>query len=58
MRGLALRAANLVDADLKPRQLTFDPHAEKAELVENAADAACARFGPGVVTRGSLSAVA
>lgn len=57
VRVLALRAINLVDADLTPTQLTFDPRAQKAELAEHAADAACARFGPGAVTRGGAVTV-
>lgn len=57
VRVLTLRAVGLVDADLTPTQLTFDPRAQKAELAEHAADAACARFGPGAVTRGGAVTV-
>jgi len=53
VRVLRLRATELVDADRAPRQLSLDPGDARIERAEHAADAVCARFGPGAVTRGA-----
>ncbi len=45
VRSVALRVEGLMDAELAPHQLTFDPADEKSRRLEAAADRARARFG-------------
>ncbi|MFF6993930.1 hypothetical protein ACFY93_03055 [Streptomyces sp. NPDC008313] len=56
VRAVALRAEGLTSAEDASYQLTFDPVDEKARRLEEVADRARARFGPGAVTRGTLAA--
>ncbi|OON82352.1 DNA polymerase Y family protein [Streptomyces tsukubensis] len=56
VRGVSLRAEGLTPAEHASHQLTFDPADEKARRIEEAADRARARFGPGAVVPGTLAA--
>lgn len=56
VRGLSLRAEDLTAAERAARQLTFDPADERARRIEEVADRARAKFGPGAVVPGSLAA--
>ncbi|WP_254712035.1 hypothetical protein [Streptomyces sp. TRM64462] len=56
VRGLALRAEGLMRAEQAAHQLSLDPADEKARRLEEVADRARARFGPGVIIPGSLAA--
>nr|WP_250847545.1 helix-hairpin-helix domain-containing protein [Streptomyces hygroscopicus] len=49
VRSVALRVEGLMDAELAPHQLTFDPADEKSRRLEAAADRARARFGASAV---------
>ncbi|GGS01369.1 hypothetical protein GCM10010252_44920 [Streptomyces aureoverticillatus] len=55
VRALALRAEGLAPAASAARQLTFDPADEKARRIEEAADRARAKFGPGAIVPGTLA---
>ncbi|MFJ2774177.1 DNA polymerase thumb domain-containing protein [Streptomyces sp. NPDC087300] len=56
VRAVALRAEGLGPAEHAARQLTFDPADEKARRIEEVADRARARFGPGAIVPGTLAA--
>ncbi|MCH0539526.1 hypothetical protein I3F58_08095 [Streptomyces sp. MUM 203J] len=56
VRGVTLRAEGLTPAEQAARQLSLDPADEKSRRLEQAADRARARFGPGAVVPGSLAA--
>ena len=56
VRGLALRAEGLTDAERASHQLTFDPVDEKARRIEAVSDRLRARFGPQAVKPGRLAA--
>ncbi|WP_433406495.1 DNA polymerase Y family protein [Streptomyces sp. CA-146814] len=56
VRGIALRAEGLVDADRASRQLTFDPADERSRRIEEVADRLRERFGPGAVKPAGLAA--
>ncbi|MGC5346558.1 DNA polymerase Y family protein [Streptomyces sp. DT24] len=56
VRGIALRAEGLADAERASRQLTFDPADERAHRIEEVADRLRARFGPRAVMPGRLAA--
>ncbi|MFE0651765.1 hypothetical protein ACFVZH_24565 [Streptomyces sp. NPDC059534] len=56
VRGIALRAEGLTDAEGAAHQLSFDPTDEKARRIETVADRARARFGPRAILPGSLAA--
>lgn len=56
VRGIALRAEGLTDAEGAAHQLSLDPADEKARLIEAVADRARAKFGPRAVLPGSLAA--
>ncbi|MEU4895365.1 helix-hairpin-helix domain-containing protein [Streptomyces sp. NPDC044780] len=49
VRSVALRVEGLMDAELAPHQLTFDPADEKSRRLEAAADRARARFGDSAI---------
>lgn len=55
VRVLSLRADDLVPAERASHQLTFDTADERARRIEETADLARARFGPGAVLPGSLA---
>jgi len=55
VRAVALRAEELIAAELASRQLSFDPGAERARRAEAAADRARLRFGPEAVRPGGTS---
>ncbi|MEV8587440.1 hypothetical protein AB0424_10955 [Streptomyces sp. NPDC051180] len=56
VRGIALRAEGLTDAEGSAHQLSLDPADEKARRIEAVADLARAKFGPRAVLPGSLAA--
>lgn len=56
VRAIALRAEGLAPAEQATHQLTFDPTDDKLRRLEQAADRARARFGPGAVKPGALAA--
>ncbi|WP_432148064.1 DNA polymerase Y family protein [Streptomyces sp. bgisy029] len=56
VRGIALRAEGLTDADRASRQLTFDPADERSRRIEEVADRLRERFGPGAVKPAGLAA--
>ncbi|MFC5071224.1 hypothetical protein [Kitasatospora cinereorecta] len=56
VRGIALRAEGLHDAERASRQLTFDPVDERARRIEAVSDTLRARFGPQAVKPGRLAA--
>lgn len=56
VRGIALRAEGLTPAEHAAHQLMFDPTDDKARRIEEVADRARARFGPGAVVPGTLAA--
>ncbi|MFF3336011.1 hypothetical protein ACFYWX_41935 [Streptomyces sp. NPDC002888] len=56
VRAIALRAEGLAPAEQATHQLTFDPTDDKLRRIEEAADRARARFGPGAVKPGALAA--
>ncbi|MFI1940098.1 DNA polymerase thumb domain-containing protein [Streptomyces purpureus] len=56
VRGISLRAEGLSPAEGAAHQLSFDPADEKARRIEEVADRARAKFGPGAVIPGSLAA--
>ncbi|CAM5580548.1 DNA polymerase Y family protein [Streptomyces tanashiensis] len=56
VRGIALRAEGLTDAEGAARQLSLDPADEKTRRIEAVADRARARFGPRAILPGSLAA--
>ncbi|MDG4865460.1 hypothetical protein P8605_45675, partial [Streptomyces sp. T-3] len=56
VRALSLRAEGLGPAELASHQLTFDPADDKARRIEEVADRARAKFGPGAVVPGALAA--
>ncbi|CAD5933229.1 DNA polymerase Y family protein [Streptomyces cyaneofuscatus] len=56
VRGIALRAEGLADADRASRQLTFDPADERSRRIEEVADRLRERFGPGAVKPAGLAA--
>ncbi|WP_037670364.1 DNA polymerase [Streptomyces griseus] len=56
VRAIALRAEGLAPAEQAAHQLTFDPVDDKLRRLEEAADRARARFGPGAVKPGALAA--
>ncbi|MFJ3768019.1 DNA polymerase thumb domain-containing protein [Streptomyces sp. NPDC090082] len=56
VRGIALRAEGLRDAEGTAHQLSLDPADEKTRRIEAVADRARARFGPRAILPGSLAA--
>ncbi|MGW0825656.1 DNA polymerase Y family protein [Streptomyces sp. NPDC002845] len=56
VRAVALRAEGLAPAEQASCQLTFDPVDEKVRRIEEVADRARAKFGPGAVIPGTLAA--
>ncbi|MGW1228094.1 DNA polymerase Y family protein [Streptomyces sp. NPDC001478] len=56
VRGIALRAEGLGDAERAAHQLTFDPVDERARRIEAVADRLRERFGPSAVMPGRLAA--
>ncbi|MFD8208443.1 hypothetical protein ACFV2S_18870 [Streptomyces sp. NPDC059695] len=56
VRGIALRAEGLRDAEGSAHQLSLDPADEKTRRIEAVADRARARFGPRAILPGSLAA--
>ncbi|MFF8840044.1 hypothetical protein [Streptomyces sp. NPDC015130] len=56
VRGIALRAEGLTDAEGAAHQLSLDPTDEKTRRIEAVADRARAKFGPRAVLPGSLAA--
>ncbi|WP_234381468.1 DNA polymerase Y family protein [Streptomyces sp. NRRL S-1521] len=56
VRALSLRAEGLAPAEHAAHQLTFDPADEKARRIEEVADRARAKFGPGAIVPGTLAA--
>ncbi|MFD7969913.1 DNA polymerase Y family protein [Streptomyces clavifer] len=56
VRGIALRAEGLHDAERASHQLTFDPVDERARRIEAVSDRLRARFGPQAVKPGRLAA--
>ncbi|MFD4855415.1 DNA polymerase Y family protein [Streptomyces atratus] len=56
VRGIALRAEGLTDAERAAHQLSFDPVDERARRIEAVADRLRARFGPRAVMPGRLAA--
>ncbi|CAM5658713.1 DNA polymerase Y family protein [Streptomyces narbonensis] len=56
VRGIALRAEGLTDAEKAAHQLSLDPVDEKTRRIEAVADRARAKFGPRAVLPGSLAA--
>ncbi|MER7950029.1 hypothetical protein ABTY59_21825 [Streptomyces sp. NPDC096079] len=56
VRGIALRAEGLRDAEGAAHQLSLDPADEKTRRIEAVADRARARFGPRAILPGSLAA--
>ncbi|WP_030560141.1 DNA polymerase Y family protein [Streptomyces aureocirculatus] len=56
VRVIALRAEGLDPAEHSSYQLTFDPLDDKARRIEEVADRARERFGPGAIVPGSLAA--
>lgn len=56
VRGIALRAEGLYEAERAAHQLTFDPVDERARRIEEVSDRLRARFGPDAVKPGRLAA--
>ncbi|WP_327276048.1 hypothetical protein OG609_32285 [Streptomyces sp. NBC_01224] len=56
VRGIALRAEGLTEAERAAHQLSFDPVDERARRIEAVADRLRARFGPRAVMPGRLAA--
>ncbi|MVO89596.1 hypothetical protein GPA10_33815 [Streptomyces sp. p1417] len=56
VRVIALRAEGLDPAEHSSYQLTFDPLDDKARRIEEVADRARERFGPGAIVPGALAA--
>lgn len=56
VRVVALRAEGLDPAEQSSYQLTFDPLDDKARRLEEVADRARERFGPGAIVPGALAA--
>ncbi|MFH8797411.1 DNA polymerase thumb domain-containing protein [Streptomyces sp. NPDC017941] len=56
VRVIALRAEGLDPAEHSSYQLTFDPLDDKARRIEEVADRARQRFGPGAIVPGALAA--
>ncbi|MFD3658079.1 hypothetical protein [Streptomyces sp. NPDC058620] len=56
VRGIALRAEGLREAERAAHQLTFDPADERARRIEAVSDRLRARFGPQAVKPGRLAA--
>ncbi|MFD7555799.1 hypothetical protein ACFV9E_14850 [Streptomyces sp. NPDC059835] len=56
VRAIALRAEALISGAEAATQLSFDPAAERAEVVEAATDRVRARFGPNAVKPAALAA--
>lgn len=56
VRAVALRAEGLGPAEQAAHQLTFDPADEKARRIEEVADRAREKFGPGTIVPGTLAA--
>ncbi|GHE71266.1 hypothetical protein GCM10018785_44520 [Streptomyces longispororuber] len=56
VRAVALRAEGLGPAEQASYQLTFDPVDEKARRIEEVADRARRKFGPGAIVPGALAA--
>lgn len=55
IRGVSVRAADLLDADQVVEQITFDRATENGRAVEVAVDRANSRFGPGAVRPARLA---
>ncbi|MEW2387828.1 hypothetical protein AB0933_05640 [Streptomyces venezuelae] len=56
VRALSLRAEGLTPAEHATHQLSFDPTDEKTRRIEEVADRARAKFGPGAIVPGTLAA--
>ncbi|MEE1793960.1 hypothetical protein PUR28_24815 [Streptomyces sp. BE308] len=56
VRGIALRAEGLGDAERASRQLSLDPADERARRIEEVSDRLRAKFGPQAVKPGRLAA--
>ncbi|MFD4479056.1 hypothetical protein ACFWPU_23485 [Streptomyces sp. NPDC058471] len=56
VRGISLRAEGLGDAEQASHQLMFDPVDDRARRIEEVADRARAKFGPGAIVPGTLAA--
>ncbi|MFI7321440.1 DNA polymerase thumb domain-containing protein [Streptomyces venezuelae] len=56
VRALSLRAEGLAPAEHATHQLSFDPTDEKTRRIEEVADRARAKFGPGAIVPGTLAA--
>ncbi|ATL26635.1 DNA polymerase Y family protein [Streptomyces formicae] len=56
VRAVALRAEGLGPAEHAAHQLTFDPVDERSRRIEEVADRARERFGPGAIVPGTLAA--
>ncbi|WP_409237131.1 DNA polymerase thumb domain-containing protein [Streptomyces sp. PA5.6] len=56
VRALSLRAEGLTSAERATHQLSFDPTDEKTRRIEEVADQARAKFGPGAIVPGTLAA--
>ncbi|MFF8644468.1 hypothetical protein [Streptomyces sp. NPDC015345] len=56
VRAIGLRAEGLGPAERAAHQLTFDPADEKARRIEEVADRAREKFGPGAIVPGTLAA--
>lgn len=55
IRGISVRATELIDADQVAEQITFDRTMENGRLAESAMDRANGRFGPGTVRPARLA---
>ena len=56
VRAVSLRAEGLGPAERATHQLTFDPTDERARRIEEVADRARDKFGPGAIVPGTLAA--
>jgi nucleotidyltransferase/DNA polymerase involved in DNA repair len=56
VRGISLRAEGLGPAEQAAHQLMFDPTDDRARRIEEVADRARAKFGPGAIVPGTLAA--
>lgn len=56
VRGISLRAEGLGDAEQAAHQLMFDPVDDRTRRIEEVADRARAKFGPGAIVPGTLAA--
>ncbi|MFE0133139.1 hypothetical protein ACFWY6_16440 [Streptomyces sp. NPDC059037] len=56
VRGISLRAEGLGPAEQAAHQLMFDPADDRARRIEEVADRARAKFGPGAIVPGTLAA--